>query len=387
MKMEASDSIVAAEAFNVGGFADPMNKASYLGTGADSAVAHILQHSLFYERVVIASEDSLVLLPLIEAFGPAGLEELLEKQIVSVCFTRGQPVVGSPGDNTKTARPFIISWWSSDRSVRKGALDPEAEFDRFVSLCAERGIRGLSKSRLLETSRSVDFEATGQSMIDRAMKWLRESERTRRWIGIDLDDAGELQLPITEPNKFTALSFNTLADKPTHRLLEYFQIACLRDVLLSLNTPNFSTSRLIHRAVVEAVWSRHNSTGSMADVAEMARIPHIGGHLLRHPGDLQKYIRLRETAAAIKFRHWFQNEAAGRDTREVARALADMLQSEPAFANSISKTIRFLVTSALASVGVVGFAASAADSLLVDPLLGRREAKAFFHRVRQLASE
>jgi len=152
------------------------------------------------------------------------------------------------------------------------------------------------------------------------------------------------------------------------------------------DTGDSATSTPIGHAL-KARELRSGQGKSFATLRELAGVPDVAEAVLQKQLDLLSLLDLRRTSSAEQFRAWFHDNCAG-DPVTTAKAYIDLLSHVPKLQTRTAKILRFLITTGLGLIPVVGAAlgtaASAVDAFAVDNISQRNSPKFFIEQLKQL---
>jgi hypothetical protein len=129
---------------------------------------------------------------------------------------------------------------------------------------------------------------------------------------------------------------------------------------------------------------------SFARLRELADVPDVAEAVLTKHISIEALTKLRESPAGYAFRTWFRKHCTG-DSADVARAYIDLLSRVPPAQTVAAKILRYVVTTGLGFIPVVGGAlgavASAIDDFAVDRVAERFQPKFFIDELKLLSFE
>lgn len=122
---------------------------------------------------------------------------------------------------------------------------------------------------------------------------------------------------------------------------------------------------------------------SLWSLFEVNGIPDVSCLDLAQSGRFEALFKASNSSKAKAFRTWFHSREAW-DGNEIIKEYIDILTQVPWTQRLPTRILRFIVTTALGAIPIVGHAASVADAFLIDSLAGRKSPKCFIDNLRQL---
>lgn len=119
---------------------------------------------------------------------------------------------------------------------------------------------------------------------------------------------------------------------------------------------------------------------SFAQLREIAGIPDVGELVLSNDVEIQKLIKLAESRDGQQFQGWFHQNCRT-DAIGAAREYVKLLNEIPHIQRAPAKVLRFLITSVLGKIPILGEVASLADSFVVERLLRGPSPKYFIENL------
>jgi hypothetical protein len=141
------------------------------------------------------------------------------------------------------------------------------------------------------------------------------------------------------------------------------------------------------KAKAERSLGGRDAAEAFAVLREVADVPDIGEGVLAKEVPIDQVLRLRTSRAGEQFREWFHRNARG-DAVTVCREFAKLLGEVPAVQRLPARVLRFIVTTGLGAIPivgpVVGAVAGAVDSFFLERWLKGGSPKFFIENLRQL---
>ena len=129
---------------------------------------------------------------------------------------------------------------------------------------------------------------------------------------------------------------------------------------------------------------------SFAALREIAGIPDVGEGVLENQLSIPQIIKLTQTRNSIQFRQWF-HENCRENPVATAREYVSLLRDVPNVQSLPAKIMRFITTTALGAIPVVGQAVGAlagvVDSFFIEKWLRGNSPKYFIDDIRQFQGE
>lgn len=128
-----------------------------------------------------------------------------------------------------------------------------------------------------------------------------------------------------------------------------------------------------------------SASSGFAVLREIAGVPDLGESILQGTTTVEQLIRLRQSRNTEQFRGWF-HENCRNDPVSTGREYAKLLEQVPAIRSLPARILRFIITTALGLIpggNLVGTAAGAVDSFLLEGWFQGRSAKLFIDDLRQ----
>jgi hypothetical protein len=145
------------------------------------------------------------------------------------------------------------------------------------------------------------------------------------------------------------------------------------------------------KAKVDRTFGNSVPFDSLVHLRELDGIPDIASAVLEHPIEnrspvLISVMKLKHSRDGVEFRKWFHQNCRG-NPAEVARNYIEILKAVPTVNKLPARILRFILTSAIGVVpgigNVLGIAASAIDSFLIDKWCRGSSPKFFIDNLRQ----
>ena len=126
---------------------------------------------------------------------------------------------------------------------------------------------------------------------------------------------------------------------------------------------------------------------AFGELRELTNLPDFAQSVLQERLNLDTLLKLRASSAGVAFREWFHQNCVT-DTTNTARAYIELLSTIPKTETFAVKVLRFLITTVLGLIPVVGSVtgtiASVVDSFVVGPVVDRTSPKFFVEQLKQL---
>jgi hypothetical protein len=379
----------------------------------DVDLGALVRRLILFETVTIESLRLREIPFLVGAFGPEGLRELLDSGAVRIiCDAMGTGQVGQSAESHATIDPSGPLAFSHIRLVAYSAADRrqylhgclQEVHNAQISDKAAKRLKVYLAPRLLEYPRGA-----GQAGLDDTLFDLRNRPRqmwegirvmVRRETGMDPgpDPGPEFRSEELNPGDFRIVtSLGTqlnLPDDGARRCVEggVHAVAHLNQrVNLMRDFEAVTGFRDDEAALFEQkasfIWSQLDP-GSQERrfdrVVTLAGFPDLSGLLAGSAIRVDRLLRLRENEECRQLREWVRNIDSETDEQieaafgSIRAKLAAMTGSPP------GRAVRFLVTTGVGQIplvgNLVGLALSAADSFLLDRIIGKHGPAAFLGR-------
>jgi hypothetical protein len=372
--------IFAADMWAIFNFDDPnLRYQKFLASGRPSFKG-FLENILLYDEIIVPTQDFLSLTILVGVLGEKAVIELLEAGRLKFLRVKGSlGYIGNGGGlqafemQEKDEQPIslncpletAITWAIKglDQKVNDSSLTKLALFNS-----TEISIKSLSEDIRKETYADIlksiylpnNFSISGHNLNRLPGIGPKGVQifggRNSSWKGNQIDVL--------------------LALATTNLELKLIQI---------INADDASTSSPIGH-IFKAKANRlfgNNSSVSLSKLFDITGIPDIGELILNKEFSLTDLLKLTTSANGIEFRQWF-HENCRSDPNSIVREYIKLLKSVPGIQSVTSRIIRFVVTSAIGFVPVIGQVASAIDAFFVDKLIKGTSAKYFIQDLEQL---
>src|SRR5262249_55026268 len=127
-----------------------------------------------------------------------------------------------------------------------------------------------------------------------------------------------------------------------------------------------------------------------AVLRKIANVPNIGELVLSDSSRIADIIKLRQSNDGEAFRKWF-HERSDDDAVKIAKEYVKILTDVPAIQSTPVKTMRWIVSTALGAIPLVGSVLGpvigALDSFVVDRLFQKPSPRFFIERMTKLLPE
>jgi hypothetical protein len=361
--------IVAAEAYEIVGFAGEEHRFRLYGQSMDCPLAQFIQHLVFYDNVVILAEDLFALVSMFQTFDIADVRTLFESSRVQVVLVKGKPVIGRPSHASDGQTDLLVmSHFNSTGLRRKSGLPLDLELDRVLSYCRSHGIESPPREVLLRSIFEYDLECVATEIADHAKKVISENDALMDWTGCKKNEENKIVLPSCEINVIHAQGMKSDVASPLKRTHAVFQLACIRRIVSDFAHQDYSTSATVHEAMSLTTWGRKDIAGSEVALLEIRRLPYVGGYVWHSPPKLGPLLKLLDKSDASSFRKWFSSTCAGQSDLEVSRRYIDLCEQTGWLGSMPGKAMRVLLTSLIPISGVAGLTFSMAENVLGDKL-------------------
>lgn len=375
--MSGSHRLLAADMWVGLSFAPTQERYNAFLARARPAFTNLLEGIVLQDSLTIPTSDYLTLTSIVDVLGDRAAISLMESGVLQFLRVKGAlAYVGNGGGVVDISFPFKGD--GTDASAI-GADMPDAvrwalagltkKPDTKVTELAIRHSSEIELPKLREQIARATYTDFKQFPFNRAKDPARlpgVTSKTVRILG------GQEAMSVTDDiGAVLALASANLE-------LHLMSVADVRDSATS--TP------IGHLLKAHEIRSGHATT-AFATLLELAGVPDIAESVLQKQLDLQALVDLRKTGAAEQFRTWFHENCAGEPTT-TAKAYIELLSHVPKLQTKTAKILRFLITTGLGLIPVVGTvlgtAASAVDSFAVDGISQRSSPKFFIEQLKQL---
>jgi hypothetical protein len=384
-------SLLAANLWAVENFAE--NRAATFLAKGPGPVATWLNELLLYDKSIIPIQDYLVPTILVTQLGQENVIDLLESDVLSFARLLGGVAYHAPktaGSHDGGFLSFVHPCHLRGRTERTPLST--THLLKLTERTLRQALNGPIDSRLIRLLRDKTTEIDASSFIveigDRILDELRTDGSMRDWAGVRLQ-GNELKLP-GEPGAVTVYS-GALSDgvrSEGERLASLLGASTELWVAASSNCHDVSTTgpiqQVLARRSLRHLCSEDRSR-SFVTIREICDLPDPGLMAFSDPHKCRRFLRLRRSPAGLAFRRWFHKDAATCNQVEIARALVSLLSEGDLVTSAPVRTMRFIATSAISSVPVVGTAVSAFDTFIVERIFRDRSAMLFLDRLRRAA--
>ncbi len=360
---------------------------SFLATGKPR-FAHLLDGLLLYDRVVLPTQDFMVLTALIDVLGERSVLDLLNHDELRFVRLKGSFAYGGNGAG-------IISFRIGRRDTMEPSLPvfmetPQA-LDVALGVLKHKVASAKLRDMVLENTTCIDANDLTELAAQETYKDIMASPHLNRLFpaGSDL-----IALPGIAPNAIRAYSYLP-AENNKGDLIDQLLLLSTANLELKLAevaecadaTTLAPVGHLIHGKIERAL--RHEvPLKQWCQIKEMDDQPDGNAYVLDRPGAerpdaLSALMKVRRTKHGIEFRRWFHEHCRG-DTTQAAKAYADLLKQVPSIDRCPAKVVRFIVTAAAGLLGPLGSAIGAADTFFVSKVLAGASPKHFLNDLRQV---
>lgn len=379
----------------------------------DVDLGALVRRLILFETVTVESLRLMEIPSLVGAFGSGGLRELLDSGAVRIiCDAMGTGQVGQSlglgatidrGGTLPLSHIRLVQYSAADRRQYLHGCLQEVHSAQIPDKAAKR-LKAYLAPRLLEYPRAAGQAGLDDTLFDlRSRPWqIWDGIRlmVRRETGIDPGPNPDPQFRCEELNEgdfriVTSLGTQlNLPDEALHRCVEggALAVAHLNQTLHLMKAFGAVTGfredevTLFERKA-SAIWSqvdpksqerRFDRVITIAGLPDLSALPQGTGI------SVDRLLRLRESDDCRQLREWVRNIDSETDEEIDAEFGSIRAKMASITGGTAGRTVRFLVTTVAGRIPVVGdlagLALSAADSFLLDRIIGKRGPATFLGR-------
>ncbi len=352
-----------------------------------SLAGHILETTMFYDRVIVPTVDFAIIVPLVHWLGVPVLRDMLVSEALSfVRYRGGLAYDGRKDSGLHTFELFPSPDKPDELFWTRAARCPPSEA---VSLQLEHRLHGLPEGGINVLGQLAEICTVETSLPEFTQKV--EEETYRDILGSDvLADAFDMEssdlknLPGLQPNQmriFASLrepSSKGDAIDTTLRLGMLNLEAYLAEEARARDMVTAREFAQVLKAKVRRFTGGRAAYDGFFGITALEGIPEIAGAIAGEEISVAAAWRLREGKSASDFREWFDNVGLD-DPASFQKEYVSVLKRGGLWSGTAAKTIRLCVAqvgamalSAVAGPAVAALTSlglSAADSLLLDRIL------------------
>jgi hypothetical protein len=347
-----------------------------------SSVHSFIESLILHDEVIIPTQDYLSVSALIHLLGEKNIIELLENGYLKFARMKGLLGYYSPSGIDGIITVF-------------GSLGKK-NIDRPKTLAINSAFDVLSKS--LE-NRQLLLDLILQATIEMEMAEIlaetrpeiySDFENTSLWLESNLDSETHSRFPKLSPGTIKTLGASS---KPNENLIDALLSIALANIELrlaqKLNCIDSSTVSPIGRLLKiksQRLSPSLESSQAFTHLREITKVPNIGESVLKDNLILPNLLKLRNSRNCLEFRQWFHTNCHS-DEKSITSEYIKLLEDVPFIQSKPSRIIRFITTTGLGFIPVVGqfvgTAAGAIDSFFLEDLLQGKSPKFFINDLRQ----
>lgn len=346
------------------------------------AFCNLIDSLLLYDRVVVPTQDFMVLNILVGLIGERGLLGCLESGALRFAKVRGMLAYAGAGGTVHGIVSIYLT--PTDSAIREPASLPlDASIEWAYGGLQTTADSALLKARMLEASEEISIGQLVKNSAAETNLDLRTSAIAARFNDQDIANGN---LPI-DPKDIRFF-------QSPHLKQEFDDIDCVLDVArMNLEFELARQTDCLDCSTVEPVMDvlrakeerarRQSQLERFSDLREMTLMPGVGRAIVEKKTSIDDVLRLRGSKTGEEFRQWFHSQGF-ENPSDVGRELVKLLEHQPWHESAAMRIVRFIVTTCLGAIEPVsGTVVAAADSFLV-PHIGRHKAKLFIDQVRRL---
>lgn len=338
---------------------------------------------LTHDTIFIPTDYYPNLLVITHRLGVHMTRHLIESGAIKFCrFRRMSGYMPLRRDISNPGEFCEISVAFKDDHPTNWATDRAAEFitKQIRDVCADT----FPKELIINSTADVDQINPAESVGRKIEDAIRKNPELQTWI----NSATEFSRHMRKVELGNTVMFhNSVAQEWLSN--PWMRILLIYHSQLDLHLQNVLDIRDMRAAAsVRTPFSASSQPEGMSQLAfdeicEMLSLPDFSGMDLSGK-DFRKLVKLREASDASKFRQWLSSAASGEtgDLSEIRKEFTSLLLHQSWAQRLDAVTLRYLFTTAAGSIPLLGPLVSAADSFLIDRLVGRNGARIFVNKLR-----
>lgn len=363
-------------------FDEATSRYQKFGNRARPAFKMTLEGVLLHEEVIIPTDDFLSLAGLVGALGDSAVLSLIEAGYLR--FVRIKGALAYVG-NGNGLRYFDIVSRKGGEQALSAPMDTAIDW-ALGGLHKPLSAPGL-KDAVIQVTRELSLKEIEQEIRHETYTDILNSPHLRRLFAIrnhDLDHLAGIEPRAVRIYGGPDSDWQgdeigvVLALAATNLELRLLQLAECSDASTAAPVGH------LLKAKAERCGGQDSAQG-FAVLREIAGIPDLGEGILQGSTTVDRLIQLRQSRRAEQFRRWF-HENCRNDPLGTAREYAKLLEEVPSVRSLPARILRFIITTALGLVPggtLVGTAAGAVDSFLLDGWFSGQSPKLFIDDLRQ----
>ncbi len=310
---------------------------------ARPAFAQFIESWLLHDIVVVPTDDYLTLTAIVDCLGDRATIALLESGILRFLRIRGTlGYVGGGGGVVGVSFPFKGD--GTDASA-VGAEVPDA---------VTWALRGLRVKPDLEVAKQAVQHTTelDLSIYKDGLATAAYDDFRQLPFGKELDPRC---LPGVTNKQVQILGGQDLSD--TNDMIQVVLALATANLELRLMAESSSTDNATTTPIGHALRAREIRLGqphqAFGELRQLTEVPDIAEAVLSRKLSVDALLELRNSMAGAAFRSWFHLNCA-QDPSKTTRAYIDLLSAVPTAQKKPVKALRFLITTALGFIPIVG---------------------------------
>ncbi len=372
--------------WSIWNFGDPNERYQNFLSNGRVEFRNFIENSLLYDEVYVPTQDFLSLTILLGVLGEDAVQDLLATGTLKFIRVKGgityvgnglgiQPAEIFSKENQ--AQPFCsemdyaVDWAINGLDIK---IKDKKLSQKIIDNSIEIDVKQITEEIKYETYRDINSSIELQSFFSLRNKSLNNLKGIKKtevrtyggknsdsWKGDEIDTC----LLLSNTNLELKLMETT---------------GCL-----DMTTSNPIGHML--RAKFKREVGKKNNTDSMTVLKEIASIPDYGEALLNKQINYSDLMRIKTTKNGAEFRTWFHKNCNG-DDKVIAKEYIKLLQDSPKIEKLPIKILRFIITSGLGFIPIVGSAigtgAGIIDTFFLDKWSKGYSPKFFIEDLKQL---
>ena len=380
--------VLAANMWSIWNFGDPNDRYQRFLSRGRVEFRNFIENSLLYDEVYVPTQDFLSLTILLGVLGEDAIQELIATGTLKfIRIKGGMSYVGNGGgiqttiiqsqDDTKQPYAFFseidyaVNWAINglnikpkDNKLYQKIIDNsiEVKIGDLTDKIKNETYNDIVSSKELQSFFSLrNMDLNNLKGINKNAVRVYGGKDTSTWTGDEIDT----YLLLANTN----LELNLMET-----------VGCL-----DMTTSNPVGHML--RAKFNREIGKTKNTDSLTALKEIAGIPDFGEALLNKQINYSDLLRIKTTKNGAEFRDWFHKHCNG-DDKKVAKEFIKILQDSPKMGSLPLKILRFIISSGLGFIPVVGSAigtgAGLIDTFFLDKWTRGYSPKFFIEDLKQL---
>jgi hypothetical protein len=326
----------------------------------------LFEDLLLHDQIRIPSQDYLTVAGLVVCLGENIVLRMLEDNALRIARLRG--VLSYARGTGRDGSLCIFN--STEANPKAVSVDVERSIDAGLSsIPGSLENRGKLKELLIRQTDEFHWESILESVRMESIADLKATELWRKEyalpnsLALKLPGMKKMQVRVIGPKGDTKPETDVV-----DRLLALTLWNAEMDLAGRLECSSMSSASPIGSLLqkkAERAFGRENASNLLLKLFEINRIPWLAGSVLADETLFDKFMNVRWSGNGRSFRHWF-HDSKNVDQSEFVARYVDLLEVKQAVSTVPGKSIRFVITSLLKEVPVVGTVASFVDKFFVD---------------------